>query len=134
MRKCAANRTELKPLKGVPMGGELALTSSTCSHFLAIASQDPGTSSRPGSALQQMQIIKVWPGKNNQLHQKVIGLAGENIAANVDSNTCQQFGQGHVQFCRVWKILITTPISKPPTTFASLKSKLLINRFHLLQF
>ena len=90
--------------EGVPMGGELALTSSTSApHFLAIASQDPGTSSRPGSALQQMQIIKVWPGKNNQLHQKVIRLAGENSSANVDSNTCQQFGQGHTQFCRVWK-------------------------------
>ena len=50
-----------------------------------------------------MQIIKVWPGKNNQLHQKVIKLAGENSSANVDSNTCQQFGQGHTQFCRVWK-------------------------------
>ena len=97
-------RIETAYKEGVPMGGELALKSSTSvPHFLAIASQDPGSSSRPGSALQQMQIIKVWPGKNNQLHQKVIRLAGGNSSASVDSKTCQQSGKGHTQFCRVWK-------------------------------
>lgn len=99
-----ANRIKTAYAKAVPMGSDLAIKSTSGSpSFLAIAHQDPGTISRPGSLLQQLQIIKVWAGKNNQLHQKVFTIAGNHLKAEVDETSCEQTGNGYASICQVWQ-------------------------------
>ena len=98
---------------GTPMGGVLALQKSAddaearevVPHFLAAALADTGTAARPGMPLQRMQIIKVWPGGGNKLHQSVvdIAVATGSDAASVDISSCETEGPGARSFCTVWQ-------------------------------
>lgn len=90
---------------GVPMGGELALLRKQKPTFIVSALGDPGTSAHPGTPLQRLQIIKVWSGKRNKLHQAVYDIAVAEGAdkASVDLDSCEIQGTGAASLCAVWQ-------------------------------
>tara|TARA_B110000444_G_scaffold257012_1_gene294603 strand:- start:1712 stop:3592 length:1881 start_codon:yes stop_codon:yes gene_type:complete len=93
--------------EGVPMGSELnTKNNKKAPRFLASALADLGTPKHPGTPLQRLQIIKVWPGKGDQLHQAVYDVAsGETRGqpASVNTDTCELSGQGAMSLCAVWE-------------------------------
>lgn len=91
--------------QGVPMGGELPpLSSGAGPRFLVSALMDPGTADKPGTPLQQIQIIKGWVDASGGKHQRVYGVAGKpDNGATVDLQTCEQRGKGHQNLCQVWE-------------------------------
>lgn len=92
---------------GVPMGGELkAGKDNTPPRFFVSALADMGTPKHPGTPLQHLQIIKVWPGENDELHQAVYDVAsGEEKGkpATVNEASCERSGRGAVNLCAVWQ-------------------------------
>ena len=92
---------------GVPMGSELnAKHNNKAPRFLASALADLGTPQHPGTPLQRLQIIKVWPGEGDQLHQAIYDVASgevEGESASVDTDTCERSGQGAMSLCAVWE-------------------------------
>jgi hypothetical protein len=96
------DRLELADAGGVPMGGEVQ-ASGDGPVFVAWADKDPGTSDRPGTDLQRLQIIKGWRDSAGNLHESVIEIAGdENNGAAVDTDTCEVSGKGSESLCAVW--------------------------------
>lgn len=90
---------------GVPMGGEIprrAQPSREGPSFLATAQQDPGTVAHPGTRLQRIQIVKVWAGEGDALHQAVYDVAGGANGASVDPETCEVSSGGAATLCGVW--------------------------------
>lgn len=77
---------------GVAMGGTLApSTEHAAPSFVALASMDAGDAESSGTPLQRLQVIKVWPGENDQFHQQVIDIAGSaNNGASVNLDSCEQ--------------------------------------------
>ncbi len=91
---------------GVPMGGELNSDGRLQSPiFLVSALADPGTLLHSGTPLQRLQIIKAWPGKNNELHQAIydIAIAEGSESASVDVDNCERKGSGATALCATWK-------------------------------
>ncbi len=104
----APNRIEQAYAKGVAMGSDLVMSDKAVKKnrapvFLATATQDPGTKQHPGAPLQRLQIIKVWPGEGEQLHQQVYDIAGGENDADVDEQNCKSSGKGHAALCSVWQ-------------------------------
>jgi hypothetical protein len=90
---------------GVPMGGDLPArpAGGKAPRLIASAMRDPGTADSPGTALQRLQIIKLWVGADGIAHEKVFEVAGDaNNGATVDPSTCQTQGQGADTLCAVW--------------------------------
>ena len=91
---------------GVPMGAELSprpKSSDQGPAFLVSALQDPGTLAHPGTPLQRIQIVKVWAGEGDEIHQAVHDVAGGANGASVDEATCEQSGAGAASLCAVWR-------------------------------
>lgn len=90
--------------EGVPMGGDLIPQRVGQSpQFVVSALADAGTGKHPGTLLQRAQIIKVWAGEGNELHQAVFDVAGGPSDAAVDVNTCERTGPGAESLCGVWE-------------------------------
>lgn len=93
--------------EGVPMGGELKASKSKKSpRFLASTLADLGTPQHPGTPLQRLQIIKVWPGEGDDLHQAVYDVASGEVKGDpgrVNTETCEISGQGAMSLCAVWE-------------------------------
>ena len=88
---------------GVPMGGELGASGDGKPTFLVAASQDPGTSDRPGTQLQRLQVIKGWITADGQRKEQVIDVAGDaNNGASVNTRSCATRGSGFAELCTVW--------------------------------
>jgi hypothetical protein len=91
---------------GVAMGGELpARTGDSAAPAFAVhALRDPGTAVRASAALQRVQIIKVWPGEDGAIVQRVYDVAGDpDNGASVDPLTCEPKGGGADELCTVWR-------------------------------
>ncbi len=90
---------------GVPMGGELPARPADAATpaFAVSALSDPGTPERPGSPLERVQIVKVWAGEGDALHQRVFDVAGSPGAAGADPATCRLPGPGVSTLCAVWR-------------------------------
>jgi hypothetical protein len=99
----ASDRVEQGYRKGVPMGGRLgARPSGAALRLLVEATADPGTASRPGTPLQQVQIIKAWLDASGQAREKVVTVADAGGTAGVDAETCKTSGGGASSLCAEW--------------------------------
>ena len=90
--------------RAVPMGGTLAPqpTGNAAPTFLIAAMRDPGTTRRPGTLLQRLQVIKGWI-ETGAAHQEVFDVGGDaNNGATVDEGTCVPRGSGADSLCTVW--------------------------------
>lgn len=89
---------------GVPMGGDLAIDRSTPTRkprFLVHALMDNIAGATP---LQKIQIIKGWIDEDGNQHQQVVDAAGDaEPTMTVNTNSCEQSGQGHARLCAVWQ-------------------------------
>jgi hypothetical protein len=90
---------------GTPMGGEIGPVRGDASPRFAVwAVKDPGTSTRPGTDLQRIQIIKGWVDAKGESHERVFDVAGRaHNGAGVDPATCAPTGQGARELCAVWR-------------------------------
>lgn len=91
---------------GVPMGSKLLLNKGQSPSFLVSALADIGSKSHSGTPLQRLQIIKVWSGEGDQLHQRVYDIANASSSdtpASVDLASCERKGTGAMSMCSVWK-------------------------------
>ena len=91
---------------GVPMGAKLLLKKGESPSFLVSAIADVGSESNPGTPLQRLQIVKVWGGEGQELHQRVYDIAdasSTDAPASVDISSCERRGTGAMSMCRVWK-------------------------------
>jgi hypothetical protein len=89
---------------GVPMGSVLEAQpeATGAPSFLVAALRDPGTSDRPGTPLQRVQIVKGWI-EDGERHQRVFEVAGDPAnGANVDPATCTVRGAGFDSLCASW--------------------------------
>lgn len=92
--------------QGVPMGSELQLGKGESPSFLVSALADLGSENYAGTPLQRLQVIKVWAGAKDQLHQRVYDIADASspeMPASVDLNSCERKGIGATSMCSVWK-------------------------------
>ena len=90
---------------GVPMGGLLpgAPRAGAAPRFAIHALRDPGTDARPGTALQRVQIVKLWVA-GGTVHERVLDVAGDaGNGADVDLTTCTPRGSGADSLCTVWQ-------------------------------
>ncbi|MFK8019839.1 MAG: DUF3604 domain-containing protein [Pseudomonadales bacterium] len=106
---CDGSVAQLGYAGGVPMGAELATDTQAGSPlFVASAVADLGTSGEPGTALQRLQIIKLWHDTEGQFHQQVHDIAGnQNNGAGVDLDTCASTSttgaQTRLTMCATWR-------------------------------
>jgi hypothetical protein len=88
---------------GTPMGGEVGPARGRLSPRFAVwAAKDPGTSERPGTDLQRIQIVKGWVDGNGATHERVFDIAGGDNGAGVDPVTCEPSGAGETDLCAIW--------------------------------
>jgi hypothetical protein len=90
---------------GVPMGGEIGpVLGKKSPRFAVLALQDPGGNGEPSTPLQRIQIVKGWVDAENQLHERVFDVAGDEDGAGVDTETCATTGTGGAaSLCTVWE-------------------------------
>ena len=91
-------------VRGVPMGSDLPENSfgAVAPTFIATALKDAGTSDRPGTDLQRIQIVKLWL-ENGEPREGVFDVAGSpDNGAGVDLASCATHGAGHASLCTVW--------------------------------
>ena len=90
--------------KGVPMGGDMpAAPHVSKPTFAVLAQKDAGSPGRPGTDLQQVQIVKGWVDAQGVTHEQVLTVAGDDDnGAWVDEQSCATTGRGHAQLCAVW--------------------------------
>ncbi len=100
-----ANQIALGYAHGVPMGSDLPPAQNPdeqrAPRFLISAQADTGSTERPGTALQRIQVIKGWYD-GEVLRERVIDVAGGDNDAQVDTRNCEQRGSGHRALCTVW--------------------------------
>ncbi len=93
--------------QGVAMGGVLGARPGGAGGpiFVLEAEHDPGTKARPGTLLQQAQIIKGWIDAKGKSQIKVYTVAGDaKNGVAVDPKTCKQTGSGGSRtLCAVWQ-------------------------------
>jgi len=89
---------------GVPMGGGLPSRPEpgVAPVFVVSALQDPGSSARPGTPLQRVQIIKGWT-EGGVAREAVFDVAGAEADGEVDVATCAGTPAGARSLCRVWR-------------------------------
>jgi hypothetical protein len=93
--------------EGVPMGGDLPPApvgdGAAAPRFAVWALRDPGTARTPGTALQRIQIIKLWVEAGGA-RERVYEVAGDpQSGATVDLDRCEARGSGFDQLCSVWR-------------------------------
>jgi hypothetical protein len=100
---CAVgDRVEQGYRQGVPMGGVLQQRPSDgAPRFFVEARADRGTTARPGTPLQQVQIVKGWLDAELRPQERVFVVAGDPASGAVDTSTCQSSG-GVDRLCAVW--------------------------------
>lgn len=91
---------------GVAMGGELPHPSYPEAKpvFAVSAWQDAGTTNSPGTALDRVQIVKIWL-TGGQVHEKVfdvIAAGGEQAGSDLDPSTCAAPKKGAPSLCATW--------------------------------
>jgi len=88
---------------GVPMGGVLPQApGGGAPRFVVAALRDPGTTSRPGTPLQALQIVKGWIADGAR-HQRVVTVAGGPADdAALDEATCTTHDGGFDTLCATW--------------------------------
>ena len=98
--------------RGVPMGGDLPLSSTDQPPQFAISAlRDPGGNGAPSHPLERIQIVKGWL-ENGQSVERVYEVAGSvSDPTALDLATCTTTAKGHDQLCRVW----TDPDFNPDT-------------------
>lgn len=88
---------------GVPMGGVLRGGSGGPPTFLVQAAWDPGTTNKPGTLLEKIQIIKISVDSAGLAKQQVFDVAGDKTGqGTVDPLTCKQNGAGYKTLCAVF--------------------------------
>jgi hypothetical protein len=89
---------------GVPMGGELGPhRGGAPPRFAVLALKDPGTTGRPGTDLQRIQIVKGWVDAAGAVYERVLDIAGGSADGDwVDETTCEPTGSGAAELCTVW--------------------------------
>ncbi|MBW2268620.1 MAG: DUF3604 domain-containing protein [Deltaproteobacteria bacterium] len=100
----AKNFAERGYAGGVPMGGDLPQPAEGAGSpaFAVSALRDPGAPRRPGTALQQIQVVKGWV-EDGKPREKVYTVAGGENGASVDLETCEPRGKGADALCSVWR-------------------------------
>ncbi len=94
--------------RGVPMGGDLptappGAAAAEGPTFAVQALADAGTLRRPGTPLQQVQIVKGWIA-GGATHERVYDVAGDaGNGASVDRDSCTRHGTGFASLCAVWR-------------------------------
>jgi hypothetical protein len=89
---------------GVPMGQTLPVNSGQAPMFFVSALADPGTTTRPGTPLQRIQIVKGWHGGNGLFHERIHDVAGNaDNGADVSRQSCAIQGSGAAALCSVWQ-------------------------------
>ncbi len=84
---------------GVPMGGDLPTRRADGAPRLAMSAfRDPWAEAAP---LQRLQIVKGWI-EDGELRESVVGIAGGENRAGVDTATCERHGDGAASLCAVW--------------------------------
>ncbi len=91
---------------GVPMGADLRGAAPGAAGlapaFAIQALRDPGVSGHAGTALQRVQIVKLWE-QGGRAREVVHEVAGDPAnGAGVDLATCQPKGPGFDSLCAVW--------------------------------
>jgi len=97
------DRIAIADAAGVPMGGVLPAPAAGVPRFLVEATADAGTPQRPGSPLQQIQIIKGWLDADGTPQQAVLTVAGHPNLGAVDLETCDTSNDGRDRLCSVWE-------------------------------
>ena len=92
--------------QGVPMGADLPSPTGTSDvgapAFIVSALQDAGTSERPDTALEWIQITQGWVGDAGSFHRSADDVARDpDSGADVDLTTCTPRGQGARSLCSV---------------------------------
>jgi hypothetical protein len=90
---------------GVPMGGVLAgrgRPENAVPVLVASAQRDPGTADRPGTALERLQVVKVWTDADGP-RARVYDVAGRAEAGDADRVTCRPAPGGADHLCAVWR-------------------------------
>ncbi len=101
----AADFVERAYRSGTPMGGELgAVRGNASPRFAVLAFKDAGTTTRPGTDLQRIQVVKGWLDAAGATREKVFDVAGNPLnGAGVDPATCAPVGTGARELCTVWE-------------------------------
>ena len=89
---------------GVPMGGSLPARpdADSAPRIAAWAQRDAGPPGRPGTALQRLQVVKLWVDEEGS-RERVFEVAGDpRNGATVDPETCAPSGPGADGLCAVW--------------------------------
>jgi hypothetical protein len=91
---------------GVPMGADLPqptpAEAAAGPRFAVWAARDPGTSERPGTPLQRIQIVKGWV-EVGAPRLRVFEVAGDpKSGARVELDSCAPIGPGFDSLCSVW--------------------------------
>ncbi len=87
---------------GVPMGSDLPPRAGAAPIFAISALRDPGGGGAPSTALQRIQIVKLW--SDGERRERVYEVAGDpDNGAGVDLATCTPLGTGHDTLCAVWR-------------------------------
>ena len=91
------------PASGPPApAGSLRASADLAGPRLAIrALADPGTATRPGAALQRIQIVKGWV-EGGVAREAVFDAAGDS-GGGVDPVTCTPRDAGPLELCAVWR-------------------------------
>ncbi len=99
------NMVEVADQNGVPMGGTLPALpggESQSPKFFISVLQDPGSEGAPGTPLERIQVVKGWVDDSGEAQEKVFDVAGGDLPADVDLNTCETSGEGYATLCTVW--------------------------------
>ncbi len=98
-----ADGVELADREGVPMGGVLPeRAGSSAPTFLLSALRDVGGEQRPGTPLQQVQVIKGWIDEQGRAHQRVYSVLGDADNGAGVGDDCIPVGSGFDALCGVW--------------------------------
>jgi hypothetical protein len=89
---------------GVPMGGELHQfpDQPKAPVFAVSALQDAGTKDSPGTALDRLQIVKIWYS-GGSVHEKTIDVTTGAGASDLDASTCAPTKSGSASLCATWR-------------------------------
>ncbi|MCP4004197.1 MAG: DUF3604 domain-containing protein [bacterium] len=93
--------------QGVPMGGDLPIPDERQAargpRFALAALRDPGSSGRPGTRLERIQIIKGWLDAGGTPRERVYDVAGQGPdGPGVDLKTCRVAVGGDDALCTTW--------------------------------
>lgn len=90
--------------EGVPMGGHLRPPGHhrRRPRFVVWASQDAGTPDRPGTALERIEIVKLWL-EGGAVRTRVVTVAGAAAPGAPDPDTCAPAPGGALELCTRWQ-------------------------------